>query len=371
MTMPSNRYGPIGRKLDRLVDSLTGVATEVRETAKQLCQPDQPLRWLPDAAMEGLFDRDAQFAQRFKDVQPVAEPLTAHLSDYVDFAGKSLFLEAGSMPAWLAVAISEQAKNGQCEGETFAEIITNSKAAADVLCPYGPVWITQGWLDTKYYGFFPFNRERPRGDELDADELACRKLLAFLRSRVGHLILDASRFSFLLGPTVNSWPNLCYKAVAYNIAKPIDVVLVANKVITKLGTPDDTDPDNERDTLYWHLANCYTVFNVPNWGRTSLGDVLPNPTAVERQGSWPTHFPGLVATDQLAETWLDLISVNRNVRVWIGGTSPQDSERICEHLGALNKCLDALGRNFIWNIQKKLNREGFWILVVTPENRSN
>lgn len=270
-------------KLQGLVDDLDDQIQTLRAALRKMNPEDDTLEALLEAMAAPLLTEGAVFPKRLSEDVRIVVPLTEYYAAEGIGTDEVLFFESGTTPAWLAIMLAAQ------ENVQLKSVVTNNRAVSDVLCSLRKVWETEGWADTKYWGVFPFNSDPT---DLLSDELHLQQLHTVLSSRVDRLVLDASRFSFLLGPTVNSWQNVCYKAAAYNVRKPVDLLLPVRKIISKAGTPNGADRANEQATLCWHLTNCYTVFDVPQFeGAHRNTEIIPDIDNLNRQGTGIGRFP--------------------------------------------------------------------------------
>ena len=324
----------------------------VTELSRAIDRGQEAIGEILEAEADILYERHALFPKRFNEVRAIAKPLTDYFANKTlrEFDGR-VFLEAGTTPAWLAIALANKKKRDAKKFE-FKTVVTNNMAVNAVLCALLPVWQIQGWADTKYFGLFPFNEERNRDFEEDSNSFD--RLHREMKRRVDRLILDASNFSFLFGPTVRSWPNVCFKTVAYNVPAPIDIILPGRKVITELGEINHAEVDEEHDTLYSHIKRCYTVFEPSEelfeldngHGLVPDRDVYAN----NRLGAGSNFFSENIRNFELNKTWLDLVRKNQGIRVWLGGTR-RDLEAIEQHLGLVNQLLRDLRIGLVWEFE--------------------
>jgi len=368
----SENPSDVAKGLAWLADVLDEQVGNIRLIATKVGRVDSPLGRLILAMASPLLDKDALFPKRLEKLFSDKQALTSHYAKNVLDTQERVFLESGSMTAVLALAYHEiaakqRARQAHNDVPHLKQICTNNRAVADVLCSLCRVWQTPGWADTKYFGVFPFASSN---DDIHTDQKHFRDLYFSLKDNVDRLVLDASMFSFLLGPTVQSWQNVCYKAVAYNVQKPIDVLIETEKVITEVGDPNETDVKHEKRTLCWHLTHCYTVFKHPSLGDgVSTERVMPDMGSLTMQEGRGIAFFENIADDlQLKKTWLDLVESNRNIRIWVVSSRKDEHSRIEEHIRCdLNPYLKALGRTVFWeNEVLRLRCGDAWVTVYKP-----
>lgn len=184
------------KNLRDIASQLEEYVGELREVAAMLSKKGTATGRLATAMTAPLRRRDVVFVKRLEEQFREITVLSRYYMEHLPNDQQTLFFEAGSTPALLAMSLAEA---GQGKVKTA---VTNNKAVADVLCPLTKVWQTEGWAETKYYGVFPF--AWGENDDLEGDEAAFQRLHRTLSARVDRLVLDASRFNFLVGPTVNS-----------------------------------------------------------------------------------------------------------------------------------------------------------------------
>lgn len=340
-------------KLRDLAYALESNADELKAIARSLGEGNPAARILISAITEPLLAEDALFPKRLAQDMGVVYPLTRYYANQQGTIGRFPFFESGTTPVWLAINLVE------LETTDFEAVITNNRAVSDVLCSFCRVWETEGWADTKYQGLYPFTSD---GSDIDRDAINLQRLHSSLVKRVDHLVLDASYFSFLVGPTVNSWQNVCYKAAAYNVDKPIDLLLPDRKLITEVGSPSHVESGEFVNTLSWHLANCFTVFNVPRVGE-SARILLPDIAQLSCKGSGISRFPDVTDLLAMKLTWLDVAASNPNLRVWVGCPNENRAFAVKEHLEEVNQVLDADGQRLRWSLEHE-GREGRMSVLV-------
>jgi len=260
--------------------------------------------------------------------------------------------------AWFAMALLRSDKR-------LRGVTTNNKAVSDLLCSTCKVWQTEGWADTKYYGVFPFTED---DSDPNHDTLEFMKLYSALSSaKIDRLFLEASRFSFVIGPTVNSWQNVCYKAAAYNVQKPIELFLEAKKVLQVVGNADDLKSTYPRETLRWHVANCFSVFELPQFQDKTLERVgLSDMQTWKQKGAGTSKFHGAPGVPALARSWVDLVASGREIRVWIVSSDPSQLQGVQSHLGTLNSAMKGVPKWTAWSVDKEYHERDGHVLCVIP-----
>ncbi len=262
----------------------------------------------------------------------------------------TIFLESGSTGAWLAWRFRKKADvyKKLLANKMF---VTNNTICSVLLDNLAPVWQMEGWRESKYSGVFSFRskREQARREKtgLEFDTLHER----FGSAELDRLVLNASTFSFIIGPSVNGWQNALFKAVAYNVKKPIDVALPFGKLITNLGEPSDGKMKGPMNSLYWHLSNCFAVFSLPEEDEGAYkGKILPDLEALGEERSAMGYMGRKPFKLGYARTWLELCQRQKSdLRIWIAcREETRDHKKLMAHIEDVNKQLQHIKAGFLW-----------------------
>lgn len=251
-------------------------------------------------------------------------------------AQEKMFIECGSTIVYFLGQFAEHLSREKSDGMTSAAdstVLTNSFFGLTSLVNLvGRVIPVEGNLDTKYFGFFPFNEEHPgdRHEEirLESEVIAYNRIRHSI-STCDQVVTTCSNFSFVFGPLVGSRANALTKHAIFACPRKQNarfvILLNFEKVIPFFSSPNFVTDSSSHD--------CYAVLGQPT--EPTVAPVMPPPEAWWRLREFGAEAEAVHVIDRVSETdfekgWFDIAD---DVRIIISLPTNRQSRSAEKQLG--------------------------------------